>query len=155
MSPYRVRSTPTSASSSIPIPKSSCLREVLDHFVHGTHHHDPILSHQLGDNAYYLPKLEEYSHEKALRALQLFEKISHHLTFDFKADLVLNEVKCWDIARCESKMLKSTHQYLSTEETIHGVEWEKLLKSCASDDNFDPIVVHTRTHLCMDFFSYA
>jgi hypothetical protein len=121
----------------------------------GLHHHDPILTHQLGYNAYRLPKLEEFSPEAALRALQLFEQISHHVTFDFKPQLLLNDVFCYGVARCESKMLQSTHQYLPTDETNHSLEWEKLLGHCESNDSFDPMEIHTRIHLSADFYAYA
>lgn len=132
----------------------SCLRYWITLFF-GTHHHDPALSQKMGFPAYRLPSLEEYSDERASLTLQCLEEMTNHVSFDFRSKLMLESVECYAITRCESKILKRTHQYLPTKDTESRQEWNNLLSRCATDDNFDPMKIHTRIHLSMGYYSYA
>lgn len=120
----------------------------------GTRDPDPVLAQEKGYKVWRLPKLEEYSQEAASRTLEKLEQMGNHVTFDFRSDTSRGNQYCFGMARCESKLIKSTHQYLPTETTEHGQAWEDLLSKSAMDDTFDPEKIFTRIHLSMDYYRY-
>jgi hypothetical protein len=122
----------------------------------GRHCPDQVLSQKMGINVWRLPQLEECSPEAASLALTYLDQMADYVSFDFRSDMNIGDRdQVYGYARCESKMHKSTHRYLSTEETDAAYEWENLHGRCAVDDTFDPMTIHTRLHLSMDYYLYA